>query len=224
MCSRFSQPYRIALKAKWDKINNPRKLPVFEEARYNIAPTDETLVITYKNGEIEVDQMIFGLIPHWAKDIKMGLNCINARSETVNVKPSFREPFKHRRCVIPADGFFEWQREGKTKKPYRFVLKNGEPLALAGLWDEWVSPFGQTVKSFCVITTEPNDLMAQIHDRMPVILSPEQEDEWLHSKNPDPTTLLRLLKPYPSEGMTRYRVSEIMNSSKNKGPECIQPV
>lgn len=224
MCSRFSLTHRIELAAKWRKILDPRGHLKNFVPKYNIAPTDETLVITYRNGEIEVDQMIFGLIPHWAKDIKMGLNCINARSETVNVKPSFREPFKHRRCVIPADGFFEWQREGKTKKPHRFVLKNGEVLSLAGLWDEWVSPFGQTVKSFCVITTEPNELMAQIHDRMPVILDPKQEDEWLHSKNPDPTTLLRLLKPFPSELMTSYRVSEMMNSSRNKGPECIQPV
>lgn len=224
MCSRFSQPHQIALKAAWDKIKNPKKISLEGSPRYNVAPTDEATVIALTPRGLEVDRMLFGMVPHWAKDMKMGLNCINARSETISEKPSFRKSFREKRCVIPADGFFEWKREGAKKWPYRFVPQKGNLFSLAGLWDEWISPHGHTIHSFCVITTEPNSLLAQIHDRMPVILNEEQEKEWLNPTLSDERQLKSLLTILPSDDMTSYRVSEWMNASRNKGEKCIQPL
>src|SRR5262245_31331225 len=147
MCSRFSQAYQIGLAARWAKILDPKKLLKKQTPKYNIAPTDEALIIINEGQGPQLDQMIFGLIPSWAKDVKMGLNCLNARAETVAEKPSFRTPFKKKRCLVPIDGFFEWKREEKQKLPYRFLMKSGEPFTLAGLWDEWHSPQGRTLRS-----------------------------------------------------------------------------
>jgi len=151
------------------KFENNLDLP----ARYNIAPTDPAEVVLEENGRRLIVTMTFGLIPHWAKDPKMGLHCLNARAETISEKPAFRESFKKRRCLVLADGFYEWDRSGKIKIPYLVRQKNEEPFAMAGFWETWKRPDGREMKTFSIITTAPNPLVKTIDDRMPVILRKE---------------------------------------------------
>lgn len=167
---------------------------------------------------------MFGLIPHWAKDPRIGVQCINARAETVDKKPAFREPLRKRRCLVISDGYFEWKHEGKTKAPYRVVMKSGDVFAFAGLWDAWKRPDGTEIKTFAIITTESNGLTREFHERMPAILTRENEPLWLSPAVSEPRTLLPLLKPYPIEEMTMYPVSPLINKATNKGPEAIQPL
>src|SRR5690606_7874863 len=146
---------------------------------YNVAPSQDVLVIGLRLGARAAALHRWGLIPSWAKDPSIGYKMINARAETVHERPAYRGPFRSRRCLIPADGLYEWKREGKRKQPYRFLMKDEKPFAFAGLWDEWRGPDGQTIRSCTIITTEPNELLATVHDRMPVILPPDAYDEWL---------------------------------------------
>jgi putative SOS response-associated peptidase YedK len=192
--------------------------------RYNIAPTDEAEVIVKENGKRIIKQMHFGLIPHWAKDPKMGLHCLNARSETVAEKPAFRDALRKRRCLVVADGFYEWNRAGKKKIPFLFRNSDRRPFAFAGLYDTWKAPSGNDMKTFTIITTEANALLAAIHDRMPVILDKKDYDTWLSPDINDPKILLPLLKPAPPEPMTSDEVSTYVSNAVNKGPECIEPV
>lgn len=191
---------------------------------YNIAPTDLACVVVQEGDKRFLKRMMFGLIPHWAKDPKIGLHCLNARAETVAEKPSFRDAFKNKRCLVLTDGFFEWLREGKTKTPYRVMMKDRQPYAMAGLWDRWKRADGKEFETFSIVTTEPNDLIKTIHDRMPVILNQENENLWLAPYVKEPKTILPLLKSYTPEIMEMVAVSPSMNSSKNKSPECIQPI
>ena len=148
---------------------------------------------------------------------------INAKAETVSEKPSFRKPFKEKRCLVLADGFYEWKKpDKKTKIPFRFVLKNREPFAFAGLWDSWKDPNGEELLTFTIITTSANELMSPIHDRMPVILNSNDEAKWLDPEFKDTDKLKFLLQPFPSELMTAYEVSSIVNSAKNDSPKCIE--
>ena len=169
--------------------------------------------------------MRWGLVPFWAKEPSIGYKMINAKSETLTEKPSFRKPFKEKRCLVLADGFYEWEKtDKKNKVPYRFVLKNRQPFAFAGLWDVWKTPEGDTLLSFTIITTRANELMERIHDRMPVILNEKDEAKWLDPEFKDTDKLSSLLQPYPSEQMVAYKVSTIVNSPKNDTPSCIEPV
>ena len=190
--------------------------------RYNVAPTQEVLTVTNCGEENRGQFMRWGLIPFWTKDPKIGSPMINARAESVVEKPSYRKAFQERRCLVLADGFYEWRREDKLKTPMRIVLKSGEPFGFAGLWETWKNPEGELVKSCTIITTEPNALMGPIHNRMPVMLSREAETLWLDPSNTDSAELRELLVPYAASEMEAYEVSALVNSAKNETPEVIE--
>jgi putative SOS response-associated peptidase YedK len=173
--------------------------------------------------ERELTFLHWGLIPSWSKDRKIGSRLINARSETVTEKPSFRAAFKRRRCLIPADGFYEWQRQGSRKQPIYIHSHDGAPFALAGLWETWQAADGSVIDSCTILTTEPNELMEPIHNRMPVILEPPDYDTWLHPGD-NPNVALHLLRPYASEKMAAYPVSTLVNNPRNDSPDCIVPL
>ena len=190
---------------------------------YNIAPTQLVLAVT-NDGQRRAELMRWGLVPFWAKDIKIGYRMINAVGETAATKPAFRAAFKKRRCLILADGFFEWRKDGKEKIPTYIFLKSQEPFAFAGLWETWKSPEGETVKSCTILTTKPNEFMEPIHNRMPVILSGETEALWLDPMTEEPDLLQPLIQPAPAELMESRIVSSLVNSPKNNSPECVVPI
>jgi putative SOS response-associated peptidase YedK len=191
--------------------------------RFNVAPT-QTLPVVVRHSPNHLETMRWGLIPSWAKDPSVGNRMINARAETVAEKPAFRRPFRSRRCLVPASGFFEWKREGTGKQPY-FIHLTDEPLfAFAGLYDIWHDPQGQEVRSYTILTTDANDLMAPIHDRMPVILAREDEDDWLDPDIREPERLLPLLRPYPARAMEAYPVSRAVNSPMHDAPDVLLAV
>jgi len=188
--------------------------------KYNLAPTQEIAVITV-NSPRTLRQMRWGLVPSWAKDLSIGSKMINARAETLLEKPSFRTAVRRRRCLIPTEGFYEWRQTGGRKQPMYIHLKSGEPFAFAGLWEEWRSPEGEVVRSCSIITVEPNELMATIHNRMPAILQNEAEEAlWLEGGVEEATPLLR---PYPAENMEGYSISTWVNSPAMDMLECILP-
>ena len=194
------------------------------DPRYNIAPSQEHPILIVLDDRRQVIPMKWGLVPNWAKDPKIGYKMINARSEGIESKPSFKLPIRKKRCLIMADGFYEWSKiDKKTKVPYFFKLNNGEPFAFAGLWDEWNTGEG-VLKTFTIITTTPNELMKPVHNRMPVILKPSDEAKWLDPEITDPREILPLLVPYSSNEMECVRVSFVVNSPRNDVPECIVPV
>ena len=217
MCGRYSLTAdlgelagRFEFDGDWDAFDK----------RYNIAPTQE--VLTVVGGQTRrAGFMRWGLIPFWAKNPSIGSRMINARAETVAEKPAFRDALRRRRCLVLADGFYEWQKVGKNKRPMRIVMGSGEPFAFAGLWETWRDPEGTVIPSCTIITTTPNDLLKLIHNRMPVILSKEVEDLWLDDSIDDPPTLTSVLTPYPDDGMEAYEVSSLVNSVANDGPELI---
>ncbi|MEN8172721.1 MAG: SOS response-associated peptidase [Chloroflexota bacterium] len=193
--------------------------------RYNIAPTQPIPVIR-DDGDRQLKFHHWGLIPSWAKDKKFASRMINARSETAAQKPSFREAFRARRCLIPADGFFEWIKVEGTKKklPVYIHLKSKAPFAFAGLWETWTSPQGEVIPSAVILTTEPNRLVAKVHNRMPVILPRDAYDLWLDPEEKDPAVLAHLLKPYPADQMAQYPVSTLASYPSNEGPQVIEPL
>lgn len=216
MCGRFSFALEDALIRERFGI---RVRTAIYKARYNCAPTQDLAVIPNTDaGELAFFR--WGLIPSWAKDPSIGSKMINARAETITEKPSFRNAFKSRRCLVPADGFFEWKRDA-GKKPFRILMKNREPFAMAGIWERWISQDGAPIHSFSIITTTPNELMADIHDRMPVILRREDEHRWLREVHEQ--ELLALLKPYPAEAMEAYEISRLVNSPVNDTPAVFTP-
>ena len=190
------------------------------EPKYNVAPTQEVLTVV-AGDERRGGYMCWGLIPHWAKDPKIGARMINARAETVAEKPAFRDALRRRRCLVLADGFYEWQRIGAAKRPMRIVMRSGEPFAFAGLWSVWRDPDGNRVPSCTVITTAANDLLRPIHDRMPVILPREMEEFWLDRSVEDPGALGSVLTPHAGDAMDAYEVSTLVNSAANNEPEVI---
>ena len=214
MCGRFSiidiEDIRERFKTK----------PIDLKTNYNVAPTQDVPVITGN----QLSLFRWGLIPFWAKDPTIGNKLINARAETVDEKPSFKHSLQRKRCLIIADGFYEWKKEGSTKRPHRITLKNKELFGFAGLWDTWRSPAGDIINTCSIITTTPNDLMAPIHNRMPVILSRDSERVWLDQSIVESPILKSLLVPYPSDQMIAYEVSTLVNSPKNNVPECLVPV
>ena len=190
------------------------------QPRYNIAPGQNAPVIANDGGR-SLRMMRWGLVPSWAKDPTIGHKMINARAETLAEKPSFKGLIGQRRCLVLADGFYEWRKEGKGKVPMRCTLRGGEPFSFAGLWDSWKKPAGGELLSFAIITTQANGLLRPIHERMPVILSKEGEEKWL---DPDFKEVHELLVPYPAEMMEFYDVSKLVNSPRNDLPQCISPL
>jgi putative SOS response-associated peptidase YedK len=195
--------------------------------RYNIAPSQTVPVIRRAQLGEDLREMAgckWGLIPYWAKDPKIGNNLINAKAETIADKPSFKQAFARRRCLIPADGFFEWKKRGKEPSQPIYVRKRGGGLfAFAGLWEEWKTPEGETLESCTIITVEPNELISKIHHRMAAILNPDDEATWIdpQSKIDD---LPRLLRPYESDDLEAIPVSRAVNSPAHNSPDCIAPV
>ena len=190
---------------------------------YNVAPTESVLTVKNVEGR-EAALMRWGLVPFWAKDTKIGARMINARAETVAEKPAFRNALKKRRCLVLADGYYEWQKTPAGKRPFRIIMHSGEPFAMAGLWETWRDPQGNVVPSCTIITTAANDFLSPIHNRMPVILPRESEEMWLDSGVEDPASLIGILAPYPEECMDAYEVSTIVNYARNDGPEVIARV
>lgn len=223
MCGRFT--LTIPLDVILERFM-ASKLPGLEfEPSYNIAPSQNCLVISRdKNSERDIaSTKQWGLIPAWAKERKGNYMMINARSETIDQKPTFRHLIRGNRCLVIADGFYEWKKEGSRKKlPNRITLKKDQPFAMAGLWDKW-SDGKEELSTFTIITTQSNTLIEPIHDRMPVIIRPEHEKDWL-STDLDWSTAQKLLTPYPSDEMKLYPVSSLVNSPKNNEPACIHPL
>ena len=191
--------------------------------RYNIAPTQEAPVIVQADGKRTVELFRWGLIPWLAKDPAIGNRMINARAETLAEKPAFNNLLGKRRCLVLADGFYEWRKEGKGKVPMRFKLKSGEPFAFAGLWDSWKQPDGNLLRTYTIVTTEPNDVLRPIHNRMPPMLSNDHAQKWL-AVDDEIAHALPLLKPYPPEKMEGYEVSILVNNPRNDLPECVRPI
>ncbi len=221
MCGRFTQ---CALSDDIKRRFNLSEIDWEVIPRYNIAPGQNVDVIVM-DGVRTLRKMRWGMVPSWAGDKKADYRMINARAETLARKPAFRHSFHNRRCLVPSDGFYEWKRDESEniKIPHRFTLRNEGLFAFAGLWDAWGKDEGSMLHTFTIITTAANDTVRQIHDRMPVVLDPEHESEWL-----DPASTVEvlspLLKPYPSEKISFYEVSRAVNHYANDGPECIEPV
>lgn len=211
---------------------------MFFAPRYNIAPRQQAPVIVRTKGQTEARLMRWGLVPSWAKDESISDKLINARAETLAEKTSFRKPFASQRCLIPADGFYEWQRSERGKTPFRFTMNGGSLFCFAGLWERWVRPPqrdefvfddlgdepqpSRVLETFTVITTEANDMMRPVHDRMPVILEPQHYAWWIDERRKG-EDLKILLRPFRPEAMDCHRVSPLVNNVKNDGPECIKP-
>ena len=196
------------------------------QPRYNIAPTDHVPAIRQDAHEPRrrISLMRWGLIPSWAKDISIGARLINARADTAAEKPAFREALLRRRCLVPADGFYEWKKLEKTKQPYCLAMADDDLFAFAGIWDRWKDPQAGWIKSFSILTTEPNRLAREVHDRMPAILDPGDYDQWLDPGLTDAAAVQELLKPYDASRMRMYPVSARVNSVKNDDPACAEPV
>jgi len=223
MCGRFAQTKELTLLiSRFRFIAEDFEI----RRRYNIAPGQDAAVLVLQGGERRLKMMRWGIIPSWTKPDSSAKPFINARAETLAEKPSFKYALAQRRCLIPADGFYEWRKEpaGRLKTPFFFALKNGEPFAFAGLWDELTPPEGSPLKTFTIITTTANDLVRSIHERMPVILPMKNEARWLDPDLKKPERLLSLLTPYPAEEMTLWRVSPLVNSPQNDSPECLRAV
>lgn len=219
MCGRFT------LTAPPDVISQvfgaPCPVPAFEK-RYNIAPTQSVMALLNTDGENRYAFLRWGLIPFWAKGPEIGNRMINARAETLPTKNSFKHSFRKQRCLIAADGFYEWRKEGKRKVPVYIALRDRRPFGFAGLWSSWESPDAERIDSCTIITTSANELLKPVHDRMPVILGQDEVAAWLDSGNQKTDALSKLLKPYPSEGMEYYEVSTWVNSPAHEGERCIE--
>jgi len=217
MCGRFT------MTSPWELLRERFGVDIPEmqyHYRYNAAPGQDLWVIPEETPN-QAQLFHWGLVPFWAKDPKIGNRLINARAETVAEKPAFRTPFRKHRCLVLADGFYEWDKKGAKRVPYRVVLKDERPFAFAGICDYWKDEKGKELKSFSIITTDANDLISRIHDRMPVILSPKDEKEWLDPEL-EITKAVEMLHPYPAEEMKMYPVSTLVNSPKNDLPEVIK--
>ena len=220
MCGRYSLTASLQeLAQRFDFDGEPEGFV----PRYNVAPTQQVLTVIGGDAR-KAGFMRWGLIPSWSKDGPSSRPLINARAETVAEKPSFRGPLKNRRCLVPTDGFYEWQKVGDTKRPMRITMRSGEPFAFAGLWSMWTDPEGNRIPSCTIITTAANDVLKPIHHRMPVILAEEAEDLWLDTALDDSDALTQLLEPYPDDALEAYEVSKLVNSASNDVAEVTTPV
>ncbi|OLS40358.1 SOS response-associated peptidase [Bacillus sp. MRMR6] len=224
MCGRFT------LTASVDELVDRFDIEFFLQQEqyapsYNIAPSQSVLSVINDGEQNKMGFLRWGLIPAWAKDPSIGFKMINARAETLHEKPSFRNAFQKRRCLIVADSFYEWKKlDDKTKTPMRITLKTDQLFAMAGLWEKWISPEGASIYSCSVITTNANDFIKDIHDRMPVILKPEDEKLWLNPQLTNKTALNSLLKPLEPKLMDAHEVSSLVNSPRNNSIELIQKI
>ena len=220
MCGRYTLKTPIDVVAEHFGIE---EYPASLAPSYNIAPTQQVTAVVEEDENRKLEMFRWGLVPSWAKDPAIGNKMINARAETVAEKPSFRSAFKKRRCLIVADGFYEWQKAADGgKQPYHFRMKDSSPFAFAGLWETW-NGYGEEVRSCSIITTDANDLMREIHHRMPVILPAENYAAWLDPGFDEKEALRDLLKPYPSEAMEAYAVSRRVNRPANNEPGVVEP-
>ncbi len=220
MCGRFSFAPELKI------VNEHYNITVNDgdiNPNYNCTP-GQLLPVISNNNPGTISKYFWGLIPFWAKDKNIGYKMINSRGETITEKMSFKNAFKKRRCLVPADAFYEWQKKSgsKEKIPYRVFLPNQPVFSMAGIWEQWKNPEGEYIRSFSIVTTSPNELMAEIHNRMPVILTKESEKQWLESD--DEEGLLKLIKPYEANKMEAHRVSTLVNSPRNNSKEIIKPV
>lgn len=190
--------------------------------KYNAAPMQQIPAVINTGSSNKLGELRWGLVPSWAKDDKIGSKMINARAESLLEKPSFKRLVSSRRCIIPSDGFYEWKAQGSSKQPMRIVMRDEGIFSMAGLYDIWMDPEGNRLSTCTIITTTPNDLMAEIHNRMPVILKPEDETEWLDRGNQDTTSLIKLLKPYDQNQMRAYPVSTAVGNVRNDTEELIK--
>lgn len=221
MCGRYT------LHTPADTISRAFGVPEFSQTRlrFNIAPSQFVAAVRQKPGTHtrELVMLKWGLVPFWANDLKIGNRLANARAETVAEKPSFRHAFKSQRCLVVADGFYEWQQTDGRKQPYYVTLKDGGPFGMAGLWERWGE--GETaIESCTIITTDANSLMQSIHDRMPVIVSPEKYRLWLDPAEHDQHVLSGILQPYGAAEMEAFPVSTLVNNPKRESPDCIEPI
>jgi len=217
MCGRFSLTKdEIAINERFE--TSWSEAPYIP--RFNAAPGQEQAVITNQQQGM-VSFLKWGLVPFWAKDPAIGNKMINAKAETVDQKASFKNPFKRKRCLVISDGFFEWKKTSEGKIPHYIFLKNHELFAFAGIWESWKNNEGERLNTFSILTTEPNSMMKNLHNRMPVILPRDEEEEWLSSEKPE--QLKKLLQPFDSNKMDHYPISTLVNSPRNDTPEVIKP-
>jgi putative SOS response-associated peptidase YedK len=221
MCGRFTQERPASDLAE---IFGAEPLVDDPGARYNVAPTDEALVVVQRDDRRAVTAYRWGLIPHWASEAKIGSRMINARAETITASPAFRDAFVRKRCIVPVESFYEWKRDGTIRQPYRIVRRDGDPLALAGLWSGWRDLATDTVRrTFSIVTTTPNEAIATLHDRMPVVLERDTWDRWLDPRPADPGELLGLLAPSEAD-LEVYAVGRAVNDVRRDGPELIERI
>jgi putative SOS response-associated peptidase YedK len=224
MCGRFTnraKPEQVKREFKIENENSNLFHP-----RFNIAPSQMIDVVFAPESERILSQLKWGLVPSWAKDSEIGNRMINARAETITEKPSFREAFKSRRCIIPASGFYEWQKKGTgAKQPFYFYIKEKEVFGFAGLWESWIDKTtGEELETCTIITTEANDVLKPVHERMPVILRPESYDEWLDVKEKNTEKQQKFLVPYPAKEMDSHAVSRSVNIPDVDSAELIKPL
>ncbi len=218
MCGRFTLRQSASEVRKHFDLD---AVPAFEP-RFNIAPTQPVLALRRMAETKEAVLLRWGLVPSWASDLSIGNRLINARAESITEKPSFRAAFQRRRCLIVADGFYEWQTVGGKKQPVHFRFRDGRLFTLAGLWEKWNGPGGPAVESCTILTTSANELVRPLHERMPVVLGPEHRDEWLDPHFGDTTALQSWLKPWPAEEMTSVPANMRVNNPRNEGPACLE--
>lgn len=218
MCGRYTLTRIEDLVEVFELDERPELLP-----RYNVAPTQDAPVVRLaRDGSRKLKMMHWGLIPYWSGPPDNPARMINARCETVDRRPAFREAFRRRRCLVPSDGFYEWKKTNGKRLPYHFALSGGGLFAFAGLWERWKDRDGGVTESFAILTTDSNDRVAEVHDRMPVILAPERFAIWLDRDAPA-GALRALMSPFPADGMTARAVSRLVNSPRNDSPACLAP-
>jgi putative SOS response-associated peptidase YedK len=223
MCGRFTQQRPASELAEIFAAE-----PLADElgARYNVAPTDDAFVVVQRAERRAITAYRWGLVPHWSDDLKGAARMINARMETITTSPAFRGAFDRRRCIVPVDSFYEWKREGTVRQPYRIVRADERPLALAGLWAGWRDPeTDQVRRTFTIVTTTPNEAIADLHDRMPVVLADGTWERWLgDGSKVDPTELQAMLQPDDGVPLRIYPVNRYVNDVRRDGPELIEPM
>lgn len=220
MCGRFTQQRPSLELGDLFDAQPSANLP----ARFNVAPTQDALVVVERVGDRRIVAYRWGFVAHWADDLTSGGRQFNARSETVASSPTFGDSFRRRRCIVPVDGFYEWRRDGRVRRPFLVRRRDGQPLALAGIWSGWHdADRDAVVRTFSILTTQPNDVVATLHDRMPVILAPETWSLWLDVDHADPGELPGLLGPSPAADLELVAVSRLVNDVRNEGPDLVAP-
>ena len=222
MCGRFTQQRPASELAEIFAAE-----PLADELgpRFNVAPTDEAFVVVQRDDRRAVTSYRWGLVPHWADDSKAGSRMFNARAETLTTSPAFRDAFRRRRCLVPVDSFYEWKREGTIRQPDLVVREDGRPLALAGLWAGWRDPTTDSIRrTFTIVTTAPNEALADLHDRMPVVLPDHDWDRWLAADGTEPGELRAMLEPRDGPSVRIYPVERLVNDVRQDGPELIEPL